>query len=161
MAALHDRIATIVGGDQAKIARLREILSWFDNDWEVSVSMKEMVGYLRDSERDEIHSRDGVPRESVKSIEYLLTAMEQTDSEERRVRCRWWVYRSRIEHLEDDPTITCAVPFVRVLFQVVPPKWTRIIRNKRPFPRATTLAHHSPRFPRRSLRLNGGGGVQV
>ncbi|KAI4975762.1 hypothetical protein ZWY2020_049369 [Hordeum vulgare] len=76
MTPLRDRITTIAGGDQAKIARLREILSWFDNDWEVSASMKEMVKYLIDSDRDEIYSRDGVRRESVQSIEFLLWAME-------------------------------------------------------------------------------------
>ncbi|KAE8767698.1 hypothetical protein D1007_60913 [Hordeum vulgare] len=98
MAALSDRIATIAGGNQLKIARLREILSWFDNDWEVSASVKKMVRYLRDSERDEIHSREAVPRESVESIEYLLWAMEQTHLEERSVRRRWWAYISMIEN---------------------------------------------------------------
>nr|BAK05221.1 predicted protein [Hordeum vulgare subsp. vulgare] len=147
MAPLRDRIATIAGGDQAKIARLREILSWFDNDWEVSASMKEMAKYLRDSERDEIYSQDGVRWESVQPIEFLLWAMEQMDSEDRMVRRRWWVYRSRIEHLEDDPTITYAVLFMRVSFQVVPPEWTRFIHNRRSFLCAMML-HRSPRFPR-------------
>ncbi|KAE8788767.1 hypothetical protein D1007_37130 [Hordeum vulgare] len=72
MAPLRDRITTIAGGDQEKIARLTEILSWFDSDWEVSASMKEMAKYLRESERDEIYSRDGVQRDSIQSIEFLL-----------------------------------------------------------------------------------------
>ncbi|KAE8794726.1 hypothetical protein D1007_30498 [Hordeum vulgare] len=70
MEALRDRVINIAGGDQAKIDRLREILSWFGNDSEVSASMKEMVKYVRDSERDEIYSKDGVRRESIESIEF-------------------------------------------------------------------------------------------
>ncbi|KAE8802132.1 hypothetical protein D1007_22185 [Hordeum vulgare] len=159
MAALCDRIATIAGSDQAKIAVLREILSWFDNDWEVSASVKEMAKYLRDSERDEIYSRDGVRRESVESIEFLLWAMEQSDSEERIVRRRWWAYRSRIEHPDNDTTIRYAVSFVRMLFQVVPPEWLHVIRNRRSWLHATSLPCRFPRLPQRSPRLNCGGGV--
>ncbi|KAI4977260.1 hypothetical protein ZWY2020_054891 [Hordeum vulgare] len=115
-----------------------------------------MVKYLRDSE---IYSRDVVRRESVQSIEFLLWEMEQTDSEEQIVRRRWWAYRSSIEHREDDPMIRYAMPFVRVLFQVVPPEWTHVIRNRRLWLRATSLPRLSPRFPRRSPCLNNGGGV--
>ncbi|KAE8789113.1 hypothetical protein D1007_36802 [Hordeum vulgare] len=156
---MRNRIATITGSDQANIARLRDILSWFDNDWEVSASVKEMAKYLRDSERDEIYSRDGVRLDSIESIEYLLSAMEQTDSEERIVRRMWWAYRSRIEHREDDPTIRYVVPFMRVLFQLVPPEWTHVIHNRRPLLRATSLPLRSPRFRQRSPHLNGGGGI--
>ncbi|KAE8794446.1 hypothetical protein D1007_30751 [Hordeum vulgare] len=98
--ALRDKITTIVGGDQAKLARLREILSWFGSDWEVVATVKAMGKHLTGGERDEIysHSRDGVRQDSIEFIEYLLWVMEQTDLEERMVRCRWWAYRSRIEH---------------------------------------------------------------
>ncbi|KAE8821527.1 hypothetical protein D1007_00304 [Hordeum vulgare] len=115
-----------------------------------------MAKYLRDNERDETYSRDGVQREYVESIEYLLWAMEQTDSEKRIVRRKWWVYRSRIKHPEDDPTIRYAVPFMRVLFQVVPPEWTHVIHNRRPLLLTISCPRHSPRFTRRSPRLNSG-----
>ncbi|XP_044947212.1 uncharacterized protein LOC123396310 [Hordeum vulgare subsp. vulgare] len=155
--ALRDGIATITGGDQAKLARLTEILSWFHNDWEVAATVAK---YLRDSERGEIYSRDGVQQESVESIENLLWAMEQTNSEEQIVRRRWWAYRSKIEHPEDDPTIRNVVPFVRVLFQAVPPEGMHVICNRRPFLRAMSLPRCSPWFPRRSPHLNGSDGVK-
>ena len=34
MEMMQQRIRQIAGGDQAKLARLKEILSWFDNEWE-------------------------------------------------------------------------------------------------------------------------------
>ena len=52
--------------------------------------------------------------QSSEFIEYLLWAMEQTDSPEATVRRRWWVNRSKVEHPEDNESIEYGVPFVRV-----------------------------------------------
>ena len=53
-------------------------------------------------------------------IEYLLWAMEQTDLPEATVRRRWWAYRSKVEHPEDNESIEYGVPFVRVQSQPEP-----------------------------------------
>ena len=52
-------------------------------------TVSEMSKHLRPGEREAFWHPDGVHRESVESIEFLLWAMEQTDSEERKVRHRW------------------------------------------------------------------------
>ncbi|KAI4981213.1 hypothetical protein ZWY2020_021698 [Hordeum vulgare] len=121
--------------------------------------VKAMAKYLKDSERYEIYSRDGLQRESVESIEYLLRAMEQTDSEERIVRRMCLAYTSKIEHPEDDPTIRYAVPFVRVPFQAVPSEWMHAIRNRRSllrdvaFPPFSTVSSTISSSQRRRRRL--------
>ena len=55
-----------------------------------------------------------VTPQSSEFIEYLLWAMEQTDSPEVTVRRRWWAYRSKVEHPEDNESIEYGVLFVRV-----------------------------------------------
>lgn len=46
--------------------------------------------------------------------------MEQTDSPEEKVRQRWWAYKSKVEHPEDNESIEYDVPFVRVQSQPEP-----------------------------------------
>ncbi|KAI4993652.1 hypothetical protein ZWY2020_007965 [Hordeum vulgare] len=106
-----------------------------------------MSKYLREEERVAIFSRDGVERESVESIEYLLWAMEQTDSEKLEVRHRWWAYRSKIEHPEDDTSIRYGVSFVRLLFQVEPPECMSSRHKRRQSTGATSLPFRSPQLP--------------
>jgi len=36
MERMQQQIRQIDGGDQEKLARLKETLSWFDNEWEIS-----------------------------------------------------------------------------------------------------------------------------
>ena len=45
-----------------------------------------------------MYSSAAVTPHSSEFIEYLLWAMEQTDSPEAKVRQRWWAYRSKVEH---------------------------------------------------------------
>ena len=42
MERMQRRIRQIAGGDQAKLARLKEILSWFDNEWDISRTVRAM-----------------------------------------------------------------------------------------------------------------------
>ena len=67
-----------------------------------------------------MYSSAAVTPQSFKFIEYLLWAMEQTDSQEATVRRRWWAYRSKVEHPEDNESIEYGVPFVRVKSQPEP-----------------------------------------
>ena len=64
--------------------------------------------------RAAMYSSAAVMPQSFEFIEYLLWVMEQTDSPEATVRQRWWAYRSKVEHPEDNESIEYGVPFVRV-----------------------------------------------
>ena len=61
-----------------------------------------------------MYSSAAVTPQSFEFIEYLLWAMEQIDLLEAKVRRRWWAYRSKVEHPEDNESIEYGVPFVRV-----------------------------------------------
>ena len=50
MERMQQRIRQIVSGDQAKIARLKEILTWFDNEWEILRTVRAMWQCMRKSE---------------------------------------------------------------------------------------------------------------
>ena len=119
MERMQQRIRQIAGGAQAKLARLKEILSWFDNEWEISRTVRAMWQCMRKSETAamNMYSSAAVTPQSSEFIEYLLWAMEQTDSPEATVRRRWWAYRSKVEHPEDNESIEYGVPFVRVQSQ--------------------------------------------
>ena len=84
--------------------------------------------------------------------------MEQTDSPEATVRRRWWAYRSKVEHPEDNESIEYGVPFVRVESQPEPQEYSFSHRKRRP-DGAMSLPRRSLRFPRRLPRFNGGGRV--
>uniref|UniRef100_M8C0Q0 Uncharacterized protein n=1 Tax=Aegilops tauschii TaxID=37682 RepID=M8C0Q0_AEGTA len=114
MERMQQRIRQITGGDQGKVARLKEILTWFDNEWEISRTVRAMWQFMRKSKTVAMYSSAAVTPQSFKFIEYLLWAMEQTDSPEAKVRRRWWAYRSKVEHPEDNKSIKYGVPFVRV-----------------------------------------------
>ena len=114
MEGMQQRIWQIAGGDQAKLARLKEILTWFDNEWEISRTVRAMWQCMRKSETAAMYSPATVMAQSFEFIEYLLWAMEQTDSLDTKVRQRWWAYRSKVEHPEDNESIEYGVPFVRV-----------------------------------------------
>ena len=58
--------------------------------------------------------------------------MEQTDPPEAKVRRRWWAYRSKVEHLEDNESIEYGVPFVRVQSQPEPREYSFSHRKRRP-----------------------------
>ena len=162
MERMQQRIRQITGGDQAKLARLKEILSWFDNEWEISRTVRAMWQCMRKSEtaamRAAMYSSVAVMPQSFKFIEYLLWAMEQTDSPEAKFRRRWWAYRSKVEHPEDNESIEYGVPFVRVQSQPEPQEYSFSHRKRRPDV-ATSLPRRSPRFPRCSPRFNGGDRV--
>ena len=108
--------------------------------------------------RAAMYSSATVTLRSFEFIEYLLWAMEQTDSPEATVRRRWWAYRSKVEHPEDNESIEYGVPFVRVQSQPEPHEYSFSHRKRRP-DGATSLPRRSPRFPRRSPRFNGVGRV--
>ena len=61
-----------------------------------------------------MYSSAAVTPQSSEFFEYLLWAVEQTDSPEETVRRRWWAYRSKVEHPEDNESIEYGVPFMRV-----------------------------------------------
>ena len=120
MERMQQRIRQIAGGDQAKLVRLKEIVSWFDNEWEISRTVRAMWQCMRKSETAAmrvamyIYSSAAVTLQSSEFIEYLLWVMEQIDLPEATVRRRWWAYRSKVEHPEDNESIEYGVPFVRV-----------------------------------------------
>ena len=158
MERMQQRIRQIAGGDQAKLARLKEILTWFDNEWEISRTVRAMWQCMRKSETTVMYSSAAVTPQSFEFIEYLLWAMEQTDSPEATVRRRWWAYRSKVEHPEDNESIEYGVPFVRVQSQPEPQEYSFSHRKRRP-DGATSLPRRSPWFPRHSPHFNGGGRV--
>ena len=108
--------------------------------------------------RATMYSSGTVTPHSFEFIEYLLWAMEQTDSPEAKVRRRWWAYRSKVEHPEDNESIEYGVPFVRVQSQPEPQEYSFSHRKRRP-DGVTSLPGRSPWLPRRSPRFNGVGRV--
>ena len=88
MERMQQQIRQIAGGDQAKLARLKENLTWFDNEWEISRTVRAMWQCMRKSETTSMYSSAAVMPQSFEFIEYLLWAMEQTDSPEAKVRRR-------------------------------------------------------------------------
>ena len=162
MERMQQRIRQITGSDQAKLARLKETLTWFDNEWEISRTVRAMWQCMRKREtaamRVAMYSSAAVTPQSFEFIEYLLWAMEQTDSPEAKVGRRWWAYRSKVEHPEDNKSIEYGVPFVRVQTQPEPHEYS-FYHRKRRSDGATSLPRRSPRFPRRSPRFNGGSRV--
>ena len=76
MERMQQRIRQIAGGDQAKLDRLKEILSWFDNEWEISRTVRAMWQCMRKSETAAMtaamYSSAAVTRQSFEFIEYLL-----------------------------------------------------------------------------------------
>ena len=100
-----------------------------------------------------MYSSAAVTPQSSEFIEYLLWAMEQTDSPEVTVRRRWWAYRSKVEHLEDNESIEYGVPFVRE------PQEYSFSHHKRRPDGAMLLPRRPPRFPRCSLHFNDDGRV--
>ena len=116
MEMMQQRIRQIAGGDQAKLARLKEILTWFDNEWAILRTVRAMWQCMRKSGTAAMYmySSAVVTPQSFEFIEYLLWAMEQTDSPEEKGRRKWWAYRAKVEHLEDKESIVYSVQFVRV-----------------------------------------------
>ncbi|XBI17620.1 hypothetical protein VPH35_059631 [Triticum aestivum] len=108
--------------------------------------------------RAAMYSSVVVMPQSFEFIDYLLWAMEQTDSPEVKVRRRWWAYRSKVEHPEDNESIEYGVPFVRVQSQPEPHEYSFFHHKRRP-DGATSLPGRSPWFPRHLPRFNGGGRV--
>ena len=102
MERMQQGIRHITGGDQAKLARLKEILTRFGNEWEISRTVRAMWQCMRKSEtvsmRATMYSSAAVMLQSFEFTEYLLWAMEQIDLPEEKVRRRWWAYRSKVEH---------------------------------------------------------------
>ena len=76
-------------------------------------------------EGSDVHvSSAAVMPQSSEFIEYLLWAMEQIDSPDAKVRQRWWVYRSKVEHPEDNESIEYGVSFLRVQSQPEPQEYS-------------------------------------
>ena len=117
MEGMQQRIRQIAGDDQAKLARLKEILTWFDNEWEISRTVRAMWQCMRKSE-DGDEGGDvllgGSQPQSFEFIVYLLWATEKTYSPEAKVEKRWWAYRSKVEHPKDNESVEYGVPFMRV-----------------------------------------------
>ena len=105
-----------------------------------------------------MYSPAAVMSQSFKFIEFLLWERELIDSLEVNVNWRWWAYRSKVEHLEDNESIEYGVPFVRVQSPPEPQEYSFSHRKRRP-DGVTLLPRRSPRFARRSPRFNGGGRV--
>ena len=93
-----------------------------------------------------MYSSAAVTPQSFEFIEYLLWVMEQTYFPEAKVRRRWWAYRSKVEHPEDNESIEYGVPFVRVQSQPEPHEYSVSHRKRRP-DGVMSLPRHSPWFP--------------
>ena len=134
MERMQQRIGHIAGSDQAKLAGLKEILTWFDNEWEISRTVRAMRQCIRKSETAAMYmySSAAFTLQSSEFIEYLLWAMEQTDSPDAKVSRRWWAYRLKVEHPEDKESIEYGVPFVRVQSQPEPQEYLFSHRKRRP-----------------------------
>ncbi|XBI07188.1 hypothetical protein VPH35_135122 [Triticum aestivum] len=95
------------------------------------------------------------PAQPIHKIKILLWAMEQANSSSKWTRRRCWAFRSRVEHpLDQEPTVH------EVPLQIVQPPTESSETPKHKMRRtvvATSLPRCSPRFPRSSPRLNGGG----
>ena len=100
---------------------MKEILSWFDNEWDIMRTARAMWQCMRKSETAAMYSSAAVMPQCFEFIEYLLWAMEQTDSPEATVRR---AYRSKVEHPEDNESIKYGVPFVRVQSQPEPQEYS-------------------------------------
>ena len=76
MERMQQRIRQIASGDQTKLARLKDILTWFDNEWEISRTVRAMWQCMRKSEtaamRAVIYSSMAVMLQSFEFIKYLL-----------------------------------------------------------------------------------------
>lgn len=96
--------------------------------------------------RAAMYSSAAVTPQSFEFIKYLIRAMEQTDSPKVKVRRKWWAYKSKVEHPEDNKSIEYGVPIVRVQSQPEPQEYSFSHRKRRP-DGAMSLPLHSPRFP--------------
>ena len=82
MERMQQRIRQITGGDQAKLARLKDIRTWFDNEWDISRIVRAMWQCMRKSETAAMRAvmymyyLAAVMLQSFEVIEYLLWAME-------------------------------------------------------------------------------------
>ena len=56
MERMQQQIGQIAGDDQAKLARLKEILTWFDNEWEISRTVRAMWQCMQKSETTTIRA---------------------------------------------------------------------------------------------------------
>jgi len=108
--------------------------------------------------RAAMYSSAAVTPQSFEFIDYLLWAMEQTYLPKEKVVQRWWAYRSKVDHPEDNESIEYGVPFVRVQSQPEPHEYSFSHSKRRP-DGAMLLPRRSPRFPRHSPWFNGGGRV--
>lgn len=150
---MDDEIVQIAGGDEVKLRRLREIVSWFDYPRQLAASVQLMRPHLIQKERDAIKgvAVDG----SLFYIQYLLWAMEQSDSPRPDVRMRWWNYRSKIEKPEEQEPSFLMVPLVVVPWDPVPEESSLSNCRRRNKYVPTSLPRRSPRFPCHSTRLMG------
>ena len=76
MEGMQQRIWQITGGDQAKLAKFKEILPWFYSEWEISRTVRAMWQCMRKSKttamRAAMYSSAAVTPQSFEFIEYLL-----------------------------------------------------------------------------------------
>jgi hypothetical protein len=112
-----------------------------------------MRPHLIEKEKDAIGgvSVDG----SLFYIQYLLWAMEQSDSPRPAVTTRWWNYRSKIEKPEERELSLLMVPLVVVPWDLVPEESSSSNRRRRNTYVPMLLPRHSPRFPCHSTHLMG------
>ena len=150
---MEDEIVQIAGGDEVKLRRLREIVSWFDYPRQLAASVQLMRPHLIQKERDAI--KGDVVDGSLFYIQYLLWAMEQSDSPRPDVRMRWWNYRSKIEKLEEREPSLLIVPLVVVPWDPVPEESSSSNHRRRNTYVPMSLPCRSPWFPCRSTHLMG------
>ena len=78
MERMQQQIRQIAGSDQEKLARLKEILTWFDNEWEISRTVRAMWQCMRKSKTEAMravmymYSSAAVMPQSSEFIDYLL-----------------------------------------------------------------------------------------
>ena len=75
------------------MARLTEILSWFDKTLEMCWTAMATMKQMSKREKKKLCPPSSQP---INKIEILLWVMEQADSSNPWVRRRWWAFRSRV-----------------------------------------------------------------
>ena len=95
---------------------MKEILTWFDNEWEISRTVRAMWQCMQKSETAVMRAAMYMYSSAAVTLQF----MEQIDSPEAKLRRRWWAYRSKVEHPGDNESIEYGVPFVRVQSQPEP-----------------------------------------
>lgn len=149
----EEHLAAVSGGDAVKLARLREIYTWFTSA--MAMYAEAMQVKMKASEEERILMiGDGVV-----PIEILYWAMMEAESTDPMRRARWAKYRSHVlapSGPEEDAV--AVIKEMQVPSSQAPPIGLEddevvALRRRMTQPGVAHMPRRSPRFPRRSARL--------